>query len=110
MPEININDFKAITDTVHKYKENYNKKVIEKIREDLTGVIPGFYIELIKEGRTNVAVRIISSLKAFESFEEYYKKYLNESELQDTSENRKIAKLWYSKRGIIKWANQLLKN
>lgn len=102
MPEINIDDFKAITDTVRKYKENYNKKVIEKIREDLTGVIPGFSIELIKVGRTNVAVRITSSLKAFESFEDYYERYLKETNLIDNEMNRKMAKQIYDKGRKIK--------
>lgn len=100
--EIDINDFKTITNTVDKYKANYTNMVINKIQNDLEKIISNFKIELVKIGRINKLVKITSYLnKTKTSFEEDYQEWLKETGLEDTLGNKKIYQSIYDKRGSL---------
>ena len=89
--EIDINDFKIITNTTDKYKLNYTNMVINKIQKDLEPLIKDFKIEAIKSGRAIKSIKITSSISKNNSFEDFYENYLNEAGINDNLENKKIA-------------------
>lgn len=90
--EIDINDFKIITNTTDKYKANYTNMVINKIQKDLESLIKDFKIEAIKSGRAIKSIKITSSISnTNNSFDEFYENYLKEINGNDTIDNKKIA-------------------
>ena len=89
--EIDINDFKTITNTVDKYKVNYTNMVINKIQKDLEPLIKDFKIEAIKTGRAIRKIKITSAMSNNLNFEQFYENYLKEANVSDTIDNKKIA-------------------
>lgn len=96
VPKIDIEDFKQLTNTVDKYKKDYNNKVIKKIESDLKEYIENFQISLIKEGRRNKWVKIESEInKKIIYFKDFYSTWLIENNFKDTTQNKKIAETIY---------------
>ena len=92
--KMEFQDFKKITDTVEKYPDNYNSYVIKKIKTDLSKLIKNFKINLVKQGRLTRYINISGDITP-RTFNEFYENWLNESKLNNTIENRKIAESLY---------------
>lgn len=91
VPEIPIDDFKLMTDTVNKYLNNYPSLVIKKtikiINETFEGI--NFDIKIIKSGKYIKALRLTSDLNpnrrnlkvSFEEIKNEFKEFLKEGGL-----------------------------
>ncbi|WP_454756580.1 hypothetical protein [Cetobacterium ceti] len=91
VPEIPIDDFKLMTDTVNKYLNNYPSLVIKKtikiINETFEGI--NFDIKIIKSGKYIKALRLTSDLNpnrrnlkvSFEEIKSEFKEFLKEGGL-----------------------------
>lgn len=91
VPEIPIDDFKLMTDTVNKYLNNYPSLVIKKtikiINETFEGI--NFDIKIIKSGKYIKALRLTSNLNpnrrnlkvSFEEIKNEFKEFLKEGGL-----------------------------
>lgn len=96
VPLIDVDKFKTMTNTVDKYKNDYNRLVIKKIKKLLELEIENFDISLIKEGRKNKWVKITSDInKRTEYFKEFYKREFLDKGMEDNHQNRIIATKTY---------------
>lgn len=101
IPKILFTDFKIITQTQDKYKNQYNSMVIKKIEEILNGKEEdlNLKIEIEKSGRINKWVLITSNWnKIPDSFEEYLEKFLEAGKMAKTEKNINMAKRFYKER------------
>lgn len=84
IPEINVDDFKKITDTVDKYPTTYASMVLKKIEKILNeNYNINISLTSIKQGRVITSIKIESDLNrkrakevTFEEIETEYKEYL----------------------------------
>lgn len=91
VPDIPIEDFKLMTDTVNKYLNNYPSLVIKKIIKIINETFEGidFDIKINKSGKYIKSLKLTSALNptrksnkiSFEEIEEEFKEYLKEGGL-----------------------------
>jgi plasmid replication initiation protein len=89
IPEIEINDFKKITNTVDKYTNGYKTFVLDKIQKTLNDLFDlNVKITTIKNGKIAIAIKIESNLNmktdtevTYKEIEIEYKKYLKDGGL-----------------------------
>ncbi|MBC2856989.1 replication initiation protein [Cetobacterium sp. 2A] len=103
IPEINIDDFKKITDTLDKYTTTYATMVLKKI-ENILNENYNITLKLtsIKQGRVITAIKIESDLNrkkakevTYEEIENEYKKYLIAGGLDPNKKYPKATLLGY---------------
>lgn len=101
IPKILFTDFKTITQTQDKYKNQYNSMVVKKIEEILNEKEKdlNLKIEIEKSGRINKWILITSNWnKIPESFEEYLEKFLEAGKMSKTEKTINMAKRFYKER------------
>lgn len=101
IPKILFTDFKIITQTEDKYKNQYNSMVIKKIEEILNEKEKDLdlKIQIEKSGRINKWVIITSNWNRIpESFDEYLEKFLEAGKMAKTEKNINMAKRFYKER------------